>query len=348
MQGNLITLFICSMWLFMSWFEPLDAQRWPYSGSRRDKCNLPLEIGLCKAAFERYYYDRVTRRCQAFIYGGCQGNANNFLTKSRCIRECGRLGSCQDKCNLPLEIGLCEAVFPHYYYDTVTRQCQAFMYGGCRGNANNFLTKSECIRECGRLGSCQDKCNLPLEIGRCKAAFERYYYDTVTRRCEPFIYGGCGGNANNFLTNSECIRECGQLVTFPYECTLPKVVGRCKASFKRYYYNMDRRKCELFIYGGCRGNENNFVTEEECIQQCALHLKKSYYNISEYLPFFLSSVKVPYECTLPKVVGRCKASFKRYYYNMDSGKCELFIYGGCQGNENNFYTEEECIQQCGS
>lgn len=30
------------------------------------------------------------------------------------------------------------------------------------------------------------------------------------------------------------------------------------------------------------------------------------------------------------------------------GACKLFIFGGCQGNENNFETMEECIQECSS
>jgi len=32
-------------------------------------------------------------------------------------------------------------------------------------------------------------------------------------------------------------------------------------------------------------------------------------------------------CTLPQVVGRCKAALPRYWYNAESGECERFIYG---------------------
>lgn len=37
-------------------------------------------------------------------------------------------------------------------------------------------------------------CNLPKEIGRCKAAMFRTYYNAQTKKCEEFIYGGCGSN----------------------------------------------------------------------------------------------------------------------------------------------------------
>ena len=30
----------------------------------------------------------------------------------------------------------------------------------------------------------------------------------------------------------------------------------------------------------------------------------------------------------------------------ESGKCELFMYGGCAGNQNNFNSVEDCEKQC--
>ena len=36
----------------------------------------------------------------------------------------------------------------------------------------------------------------------------------------------------------------------------------------------------------------------------------------------------------------------RYFYNATSDACELFTYGGCQGNGNNFETVEECNERC--
>uniref|UniRef100_A0A4Q8K4X0 U60-Liphistoxin-Lth1a_1 n=1 Tax=Liphistius thaleban TaxID=1905330 RepID=A0A4Q8K4X0_9ARAC len=51
-------------------------------------------------------------------------------------------------------------------------------------------------------------------------------------------------------------------------------------------------------------------------------------------------------CELDKKIGPCKASLPRYYYNKREGKCEFFIYGGCNGNGNNFKTFRECEFAC--
>ena len=51
-------------------------------------------------------------------------------------------------------------------------------------------------------------CSLPMEIGFCKAAMPRFYYNSLTGECEKFTYGGCGGNKNNFLTKESCLKEC--------------------------------------------------------------------------------------------------------------------------------------------
>ena len=41
-------------------------------------------------------------------------------------------------------------------------------------------------------------------------------------------------------------------------------------------------------------------------------------------------------CAMPKVIGICRASKKRFYFNNDTGLCNEFKYGGCGGNSNNF------------
>ncbi|XP_066915387.1 uncharacterized protein [Clytia hemisphaerica] len=54
----------------------------------------------------------------------------------------------------------------------------------------------------------REDCLLPLAVGMCKAAFERFYYDAKSGRCLKFTYGGCGGNANNFPSEKECFEKC--------------------------------------------------------------------------------------------------------------------------------------------
>ncbi|KAA1413302.1 hypothetical protein F0U44_22525 [Nocardioides humilatus] len=44
--------------------------------------------------------------------------------------------------------------------------------------------------------------------------------------------------------------------------------GPCFAYIKLYLYNQKTKKCEEFIYGGCQGNDNRFITLAECEQKC--------------------------------------------------------------------------------
>lgn len=51
-------------------------------------------------------------------------------------------------------------------------------------------------------------------------------------------------------------------------------------------------------------------------------------------------------CTLPAVAGSCEARFRNYYFDTDVQACRPFYYGGCEGNENNFRSLEQCRQAC--
>ena len=51
-------------------------------------------------------------------------------------------------------------------------------------------------------------CTAPASAGACQAYFPRYHHDPLTGRCERFVYGGCGGNANNYETLVACEGAC--------------------------------------------------------------------------------------------------------------------------------------------
>lgn len=53
-----------------------------------------------------------------------------------------------------------------------------------------------------------DYCCFEKEVGTCRAAFPRFYYDVTNQTCKMFVYGGCGGNDNNFNTEQECYNAC--------------------------------------------------------------------------------------------------------------------------------------------
>lgn len=54
-------------------------------------CLQPLDYGACNNRIERWYFDQMSVSCRGFIYRGCKGNANNFLSKEDCMGSCSGL-----------------------------------------------------------------------------------------------------------------------------------------------------------------------------------------------------------------------------------------------------------------
>lgn len=52
-------------------------------------------------------------------------------------------------------------------------------------------------------------------------------------------------------------------------------------------------------------------------------------------------------CDLPMDAGSyCSGWHEYWYYDSDHSRCRIFYYGGCEGNDNRFATEEECASNC--
>uniref|UniRef100_A0A8C6D284 Kunitz-type protease inhibitor 2 n=1 Tax=Moschus moschiferus TaxID=68415 RepID=A0A8C6D284_MOSMO len=146
-----------------------------------------------------------------------------------------------------------------------------------------------------------DLCHLPRRVGRCRAAFPRWWYNVTDGSCQQFVYGGCDGNGNNYMSKEECLAQCagvaentidartrdkadssvpsvpgrqdsddlsGDIFSYEEHCIAKAVTGPCRAAFPRWYFNAEENSCDNFIYGGCRGNKNNYRSKEECMQQC--------------------------------------------------------------------------------
>lgn len=148
-----------------------------------------------------------------------------------------------------------------------------------------------------------DFCHVPKVVGRCRASLRRWWYNATARCCQQFVYGGCRGNNNNYLTEKECLEKCAGVTEntvdglttkrseadssipsvpkrqafddpssdiFNYEehCTAKAVTGPCRASFPRWYFDAEKNACDNFIYGGCWGNKNNYLSKDECMSRC--------------------------------------------------------------------------------
>ncbi|XP_036342960.1 LOW QUALITY PROTEIN: papilin-like [Rhagoletis pomonella] len=321
--------------------EPAPA---PVPDSREDRgCTLQPDYGRCSDNNQtRWYYNYADGLCDEFVYGGCEGNQNNFRSEEECQDQCFEV---QTTCSLPPLPGRCNEHIVRWYYDERDKRCYEFEFTGCRGNRNNFVTESECLQWCGNETPQQPQpgtsapaysvCDLPVERGDCDNSTAAWFYDGESMACTAFSYSGCGGNGNRFESKEQCDRQCGDFKGVDV-CNEPVETGPCRQWQTRFYYNKASRTCEPFTYGGCEGTGNRFGERAECESVCILGQEPK--------------TRAPKDiCKLPVQIGSCNGTTayeRRYYYDDERGTCVSFIYSGCAGNQNNFRTYEACFDYC--
>uniref|UniRef100_T1JGC4 Papilin n=1 Tax=Strigamia maritima TaxID=126957 RepID=T1JGC4_STRMM len=303
-----------------------------------DVCALPSDHGPCSsAAEERWYFNQNSGRCDQFIYGGCGGNGNNYVSLAECEHRCGVKITTADEfkledCHLDKAYGRCDDSTIRWYYKKDTGVCEQFHYSGCNGNNNRFETRPECEEKCFHS---QEICELPKVVGPCSGQFSQWYFNPQADQCEEFQFGGCLGNGNRFNTFEDCQARCKKTVESSSEqtgvsadpCTLPRDVGPCQSSVHSWYFDGQERACKAFVFGGCGGNTNRFVSEESCKRACG-------------------EFKGHDVCSLPNEHGPCVGEFPKWYHDPTDNECKTFVYGGCSGNGNRFESKKECEQVC--
>ncbi|XP_072919880.1 putative Kunitz-type serine protease inhibitor isoform X2 [Hemitrygon akajei] len=203
-------------------------------------CTSPSKTGPCRASFNRWYFNATEKVCQTFIYGGCLPNLNNYENEEECqkacsivteplsnvvplvgrsvlsLKECSRQCSadefhCSDDCCVPFDqicdgrvhcldksdLQYCEAV--HDIYNLLNAS------GGSSKQDNAVNSKPQASR---LSGEDKESCYAPAVTGKCRAAFPRWYYDPAQQACRSFVYGGCGGNKNNYASEESCLAAC--------------------------------------------------------------------------------------------------------------------------------------------
>ncbi|XP_047229535.1 protein AMBP isoform X2 [Girardinichthys multiradiatus] len=108
-------------------------------------------------------------------------------------------------------------------------------------------------------------------------------------------------------------------------CNAAPDTGPCFGIHNRFFYNSSSMSCELFKYGGCLGNQNNFKTERECLQRC----------------------RTEAVCRLPMAAQPCTGQPTIWAFDPSTGLCVHYKPGFCQSNANKFYTKSECEEYCG-
>ncbi|KAL8165184.1 UNVERIFIED_CONTAM: hypothetical protein K2H54_033108 [Gekko kuhli] len=85
-------------------------------------------------------------------------------------------------------------------------------------------------------------CLLREDKGPCGAKINVWYYDRYSQTCQKFVFGGCGGNDNNFPSQAECELTCYNIKRVTKECRLDIDTGTCRASHNRYFFNLNKMR----------------------------------------------------------------------------------------------------------
>ncbi|XP_062254853.1 collagen alpha-6(VI) chain isoform X1 [Platichthys flesus] len=125
------------------------------------------------------------------------------------------------------------------------------------------------------------RCRLDADAGsQCDDFVRVWFFDRLLGACSPFWFGGCGGNANRFNTENECLQTCAtdnpshltppQLHSFVSKdaCFLGQNPGSCQDYTMMWFFDTEQNECSRFWFGGCGGNENRFKTQDECENLC--------------------------------------------------------------------------------
>lgn len=180
-------------------------------------------------------------------------------------------------------------------------------------------------------------CRSPVKVGPCRAAFRRWRYNVTLGVCEPFVYGGCKGNKNNFLFEAECVSACSGVTGLSERHLAPPPAELCGSSCGPGQLTCDNRCC-LDRSLECDGAPQCSDASDE--KQCS-RLNRT---LNQLLDIEVNQRKAT--CTEPPHTGPCRASLSRWFYNPLTEKCIRFTFGGCEANSNNFLEEEDCTKSC--
>ncbi|XP_064486147.1 kunitz-type U19-barytoxin-Tl1a-like [Ornithodoros turicata] len=148
------------------------------------------------------YVERIWR----FIHVKKAQFSSPRLHTKRDLRVLATSSKTEKRCRLDADRGPCKAYNPRWFHNFTSGECEEYIYGGCRGNANRFANKKACTDACKRV--LPKACTLPSTEGVCRAGYDRWYFNETLSECKKFDYGGCGGNSNGFNTKKECRDFC--------------------------------------------------------------------------------------------------------------------------------------------
>ncbi|XP_040077829.1 kunitz-type serine protease inhibitor taicotoxin-like [Ixodes scapularis] len=114
-------------------------------------CALYPDDGPCRARVPQFYFNLTTKTCEWFIYGGCEGNANDFADEDECLKKCkGR--KVPSICSVPYEDEKCrytdDKPKKRYCYNGASNECILVDPNRCPKTQNIFWNKKDCQSRC--------------------------------------------------------------------------------------------------------------------------------------------------------------------------------------------------------
>ncbi|PAV61571.1 hypothetical protein WR25_03124 [Diploscapter pachys] len=271
--------------------------------NREFVCNQSKHAGTSCASPQisvtRYYFDKMTGSCKPFQFSQCGGNSNNFGSLEECEGFCV---DTQCETGQAYRVGAINAACSISAPNTCPRDysCSQPLFG-----QNNICCPSQELI-CSEMVSAGTPC-----FGKATTV-QRFYYNAVAKKCQPFQYYGCNGNSNNFDTVDDCKNTCQNLET-------DKV---CDGAAPLMDPNQLPQRCseEVPCPAGYNCNSANYCCPFAEIA-CSASLSRG--NKCSGVP--------------PKTM---------WFYDPGQKKCEPFTYNGCAGTANRFISQTACMKMC--
>uniref|UniRef100_A0A914X9K8 BPTI/Kunitz inhibitor domain-containing protein n=1 Tax=Plectus sambesii TaxID=2011161 RepID=A0A914X9K8_9BILA len=301
-----------------------------------DNNNAP-NVAICAGNKQSWRYNRFSSSCEQVTWSGCGKNDNIFATQDECNQRCAGVEPCPQIKPAPPTPG-CEYHGSHLnqflcpeptLICSVTTGCEA-MFCTADSTCQVINGHAQCVSlDAGDSNTVA--CSGLVEENTC-AALPKWRYNRQNSACESITWTGCSSNQNLFNSKEECDQKCSKVPPCPMLKPAPAPAG-CE-------YNgteLNQRLCPVPKLV-CNDNANcaavTCLAGDECktIDGVARCVKSNDGQLQT--------------CSQLPEMGPCQAFMPRWYYNRQTSNCQRFNYSGCEGNENNFASIEDCEQRC--
>ncbi|EGT35321.1 hypothetical protein CAEBREN_25810 [Caenorhabditis brenneri] len=291
----------------------------------RKSCELPPAIGNGPFNIPRFYFDRVTKKCERFFYSGRDGNDNRFYKKNKCERLCLRKKT-KKKENI-YEFTTTPSTPPVIYESTPMRIIQNLIPSKTRAQTTSTSAPSTETRmntDPYVYATPTPQVHITVEPWIERFTEKSIIYEHSTTPHPTLIYEPRGETLPTIV---------------PPSTTTPSIVDHVFSSLM----NTQQQKLVEFVQPPIvqkpetprkfssheSGNMNNFLTRNDCVKTCQ------------------SPVPSPTsQCSQQAASGHGEQYLSRYFFSPEYRQCLHFIYSGDGGNQNNFESLTDCLETC--